>query len=101
MPLLAVPSVKLGVTVKPPATAWSSVAVKVIASPSSADASAIVSDAASSSRIVPVAMSVAITTAFADGGPSTSRRTVKVSSASPTASSVVGTVKVCVSPLLP
>ena len=36
------PSVKLGVTVKPPETALSSVTVKVIESPSLAEASAIV-----------------------------------------------------------
>ena len=40
--MVAVPSVKSGVTVKPPDTAWSSVTVKVIASPSAALASAIV-----------------------------------------------------------
>ena len=42
MPLAAVTSVKLGVTVSPPATASSSVTVKVIESPSPAEASAIV-----------------------------------------------------------
>ena len=54
MPFTAVPSVKLGVTLKPPTTALSSVAVKVIALPSAAEASVIVTFAASSSRIVPV-----------------------------------------------
>ena len=51
--------------------------------------------------MVPVAVSVAVTAAAADGGPSTVRLTVKVSSGSMTASSVVATVKVRVSPLSP
>ena len=60
MPSVAVPSVKLGVTVSPPDTALSSVTVNVIWSPSLADASAIVRAGVSSSRIVPVAVSLAV-----------------------------------------
>ena len=58
---------KPGVTVKPSATALSSVAVKVIASPSAADASAIVTVAASSSMIVPVAGPSTVTPAGTGG----------------------------------
>ena len=98
MPFVAVPSVKLGATVSPPGTALSSVTMKVIESPSLADASAIVNAAASSSLIVPVAMSVALTVSSV---PETARLIVKVSSGSLAASSVVATVKVCVSPAVP
>ena len=42
MPFVAVPSVKPGVTVRPPGTARSRVTLKVSASPSVAEASAIV-----------------------------------------------------------
>ena len=99
MPLVAVTSVKLGVTVRPPGTALSSVTVNVIASPSSADASAIVTaGAASSSVIVPVAVSAVVT---GNDVPETLRRTVNVSSGSASASSVVTTVNVCVSPAVP
>ena len=80
MPSVAVPSVKLGVTVKPVSTALFSFTVKVIESPSSADASAIVTSAGrSSSSIMPVAVSVALTVADV---PETDRLTVNVSSAS-------------------
>ena len=96
MPFAAVPSVKLGVTVRPPVTALSSVTVKVIASPSSAAASAIVTAAPSSSRIVPVAISVVFTDVLEAVKP-----TVNVSSGSRWESSVVATVKVCVSPCVP
>ena len=73
--------------------------MKVIASPSSADASAIVSvGSRRSSKIVPVAVSVAVTVT---GVPETVRPTVKVSEASATLSPVVATVKVCVSPAAP
>ena len=80
MPLVAVPSVKLGVTVKPVSAAWFNSTVKVIESPSSADASSIVTFAGrSSSSIIPVAVSVARTVADV---PETDSRTVNVSSAS-------------------
>ena len=97
------PSVKEGVTVRPPCTAWFSVTVKVIATPSSALASAMVTVAPvpvvpSSSRMVPVAVDAAVTVSEA---PETLRPTTNVSSASTTASSVVGTVNVCVSPAVP
>ena len=54
--------------------------------------------AASSLSIVPVPVSVAVTP---EGALDTDRPTVKVSSASNTASSVVETVKVFVSPFVP
>ena len=93
-------SVKLGVTVSPPVTALSSVTVNVIWSPSLADASAIVTAASapSSSVIVPVASSVAVTVAVASD---TARPTVNVSWCSLSVSSVVETVNVCVSPAVP
>ena len=79
--------------------ALSSVTVKVIESPSLADASAIVSVGGRlSSKIVPVAVSVAVTVTDVS---ETVRPTVKVSAVSATASSVVATVKVCVSPRVP
>ena len=98
MPLVAVPSVKLGVTVKPPETALSRVTVKLIESPSLAEASAMVTAGWSSLVIVPVAVSVAVTVAVA---PDTARLTVKVSSGSTAVSSVVVTVKLWVSPAVP
>ena len=98
MPLVAVPSVKLGVTVKPPETALSRVTVKLIESPSLAEASAMVTAGSSSLVIVPVAVSVASTAAEVSD---TARPTVKVSSASSAVSSVVETVNVCVSPSVP
>ena len=89
---------KRGVTVRPPATALSSVTVNVIKSPSSADASATVNAGAGSSlTIVPVA-GVAVT---ASDVPETLRLTVKVSSGSWTASSVVSTSRVFDSPAVP
>ena len=96
--MVAVPSLKLGVTVSPPDTALSSVTVKVRESPSAALSSAIVTAGVSSSVIVPVDLSVAVTVVSV---PETSRPTVNVSSSSTSPSSVVATVKVCVSPLLP
>ena len=98
MPSLAVPSVKLGVTVKPSGTALSSETVNVIASPSSALASAIVTVALSSLVIVPVAVEVAVTSWVV---PETAKPTVKVSSSSISSSSLVETVNVCVSPAVP
>ena len=95
---MAVTSVKLGVTFSPPATALSSVTVKLSESPSLAEASAMVTAALSSLVIVPVAVSVAVTVTEV---PDTARPTVKVSSASTTASWVVETVKVSVSPAVP
>ena len=83
---------------KPPVIALSRVTVKVIASPSLAEESSIVTAGASSSRIVPVAVSVAVTVSCA---PETVRFTVNVSSDSASLSSVVATVKVCVSPTVP
>ena len=98
---MAVPSVKPGVTVRPPATALSSVTVNDIDSPSAAEASATVTagpgGAASSLTIVPVA-GVAVT---ASDVPETLRLTVKVSSGSWTASSVVSTSRVFDSPAVP
>ncbi len=96
MPFVAVPSVKLGVTVKPPSTALSSFRVNVILSPSSATAAPIVTAAVSSSKIVPVTVSGAVTVSV----DSVLRLTVNVSSASAMASSVVATVRV-VWPALP
>ena len=99
MPLVAVPPLKLGVTVSPPPTALSSVTVKVMDSPSSAEASSMVTAALPSSLLmVPVAVSVAVTL---DVVPETVRPTVKVSLASTAASSVVATVKLWVSPADP
>ena len=73
--------------------------MKVIESPSAADASAIVMEGAtSSSMIVPVAVSVAVTVAVV---PDTARLTVNVSFDSTVESSVVATVKLCVSPAVP
>ena len=89
---------KEGVTVRPPDTALSSVTVKVIASPSLAEASAMVTAALSSSVMVPLAVSVAVTVAVV---PDTARPTVNVSFGSTSVSSVVATVKVCVSPAVP
>ena len=94
---------KLGVTVSPPATALSSVTVKVIASPSLAEASSIVTAGVLlpclwALMIVPVAVSVAVT---CNDVPETVMLTVKVSSSSSSASSAVATVKVCVSPAVP
>ena len=94
------PSVKRGVTVSPPGTALSSVTVNSIPSPSSAEASSMVTAGGtwSSSVIVPVAVPVAVTVAEV---PDTLRATVKVSSDSSSLSSLVATVKVCVSPAVP
>ena len=98
MPLVAVPSVKLGVTLKPSHTGLSSLTVNDSWSPSSADASVIVTaGAVSSSKIVPVAV-LAVT---ASEVPVTDRLTVKVSSDSSSVSWVVATEKVCVSPAFP
>ena len=72
--------------------------MKEIDSPSDALASPIVTSALSSSLIVPVPVSVAVTP---DGALDTARSTWKVSSASSTASPVVDTVKVSVSPAVP
>ncbi len=94
------PSVWLGVTEKGPDVALSSVTVNSIPSPSSAEASSMVTAGGtwSSSVIVPVAVPVAVTVAEV---PDTLRATVKVSSDSSTLSSVVATVKGCVSPAVP
>ena len=91
---------KLGVTVRPPDTASSSVTVNVICSPSADDASSIVTVATAPSSLViaPVAVSVALTGACV---PETARLTANVSSTSASASSVVATVNVCVSPAVP
>ena len=98
MPAVAVTSVKPGVTVSPPDTALSSVTVTVMAPPSLPFASSIVTAGSlSSSRIVPVAVDVST----ASEVPETARPTVKVSSASTSASSVVATVNFCVSPAVP
>ena len=95
---MAVPSVKLGVTVRPPDTAAFSVTVNVIVSPSEALASAIVTAGLSSLVMVPVAVEVAVTLWVV---PETARPTVKVSSPSTSASSVVETSNVCVSLAVP
>ena len=92
---------KLGVTVKPPANALFSVTVKVISLPSAAIASAVVTpvgSSTSSSVIVPVALSIAVTVSSV---PETARLTVKVSSGSLAVSSVVATVKVFSSAAVP
>ena len=93
-------SVKLGVTVRPPDTALSSVTVKLNESPSLAETSAMVTAASAPSSlvIVPVAVSVAVTVAVV---PDTARPTVNVSWCSLSVSSVVATVKLCVSPAVP
>ena len=98
MPSAALTSVKDGVTLSPPCTALSSVTVKVIFSPSDAFASFTLTAALSSLSMVPVPVSVAVTLSDV---PETVRPTVKVSSASSTASSVVETVKVWVSLAVP
>ena len=74
--------------------------MKVSASPSSAAASSMVTAASapSSLLIVPVAVSVAVTVAEVSV---TARLTVKVSWCSFVVSSVVDTVKLCVSPAVP
>ena len=72
--------------------------MKAIASPSSPEASSIVTAAESSSVTVPVAVSVARTVWEV---PETRRLTVKVSSYSASSSSVVETVNVRVSLALP
>ena len=61
MPFLAVPSLKLGVTVSPPDTALSSLTVKVSGAPSLADASVIVT---SRGTAVTVIVNVSVTAAF-------------------------------------
>ena len=92
-------SVKLGVTVNPPDTALSSVTVNVITPPSpTIESSIVTAGSLSSSRIFPVAVSVAVTVFDV---PETVRPTVKVSSDSSSASSVVATVKVFVSSFVP
>ena len=99
---MAVPSVKLGVTVNPPCTALSSVTVKVMSLPSLALASLIVTVALSAlspaSLMVPAPVSLAVTPL---GASDTLSPTVKVSGCSNTSSSVVETVKVCVSLAVP
>ena len=72
--------------------------MKVTDSPSSALLSSTVTAALSSSVTVPVPVSVAV---IPDGASETVRPTVKVSSASRIASSVVETVNVFVSPFVP
>ena len=90
---------KPGVTVRPPWTALLRVTVNVSVSPSRADASPTVTAALpSSSVIVPVPVSVAVTVSVV---PDTARLTVNVSSLSTTASSVVATLNVFVSPAVP
>ena len=94
------PLVKLGVTLKLPDTALSSVTVNVIESPSAADTSSIVTAAGAPSSLVmvPVAVSLAVTSTVVS---ETARPTVKVSFSSAFVSSVVATVKVLVSPAVP
>ena len=100
MPSVAVTSVKFGVTVSPPDTAWSSVTVKVSEPPSPAVASETVTAASAPSSfvIVPVAVSVDVTSVEV---PDTARPTVNVSWCSLAVSSVVETVKLWVSPAVP
>ena len=95
---MAVPSAKLGVTVKPPCTALSRDTRIEIAVPSRLDADATATTAASSSSIVPVAVSVAVTVSDV---PETVSPTVNVSSASTTSSPAVATVKLFFSPAVP
>ena len=98
MPFVAVTSVKLGVTVRPPDTGLSRVTVNVMAPPSLPFASSIVTAGGlSSSTIVAVAEDVATVSEV----PETVRPTVKVSSDSRRVSSVVATVKVCDSSAAP
>ena len=73
MPLVAVPPVKLGVTVSPPDTALSNVTVKVIDSPSAAEASAMVR-----ARAAGGAVTVIVNVAVADRPPSSTARIVTV-----------------------
>ena len=102
MPFVAVPSVKLGVTLRPPDTREDSATVNVSVSPSAADTSAIVTSGTmtpvSLSRILPVPVSVAVTVSVV---PETVRLTVNVSSSSGLSSSGSATVKVRVSPHVP
>ena len=100
MPSTALTSVNDGVTVSPPCTAAPRVTVKVMPSPSSALASFTVTTAPSSLLMVPVPVSVAVTVVPV-GASEAVRLTVKVSFASTTVSSVVSTVNVFVSPLVP
>ena len=94
MPFVAVPSVKVGVTVSPRGTALSSVSVNIIRSPSVAEASVtLTAGGPSSSRIVPVAVATCVPDALS--------LMVKVSSSSSSSSSIVATVKVFVSPAVP
>ena len=72
--------------------------VKVIASPSDALASLMVTVAPSSSFMVPVPVSVEVMLSVV---PETDKPTVKVSAPSTCVSSVVDTVKVSVSPTVP
>ena len=79
------------------------ITVTVVSAPSSAiqngDTDSVTpDDGVSSSRIVPVAVDVAVTLVAA---PETLRPTVKVSSSSFSESSVVATANVCVSPAVP
>ena len=107
MPFVAVTLVKLGVTVSPPETALPSVTVNVIGSPSSAEASAIVTSggAGSSLTIVPIAwssvtMSAGLTPLLNKpvlGIEETPRLRLNVSSASKSESSMVATETVCAS----
>ena len=95
MPLVAVPSVKVGVTVSPRGTALSSVSVNIIRSPSVAEASLTVTDGGPSlSTIVPVAVATCVPDVW-------SSLTVKVSFSSSSLSPIVATVKVFVSPAVP
>ena len=91
---------KLGVTVSPPDTALSSVTVNVIESPSSARSHRRWSPPVRRRpRSSPVAVSVAVNRP--PSSPRPSAPTVNVSSASESVSSVVETVKLCVSPAVP
>ena len=96
--MVAVPSVKVGVTVRPPATALSKVTVKGMDLPSVALPPTMVRVALSSLLIVPVAVEVAVTLWVV---PEILKPTVNVSSASISSSSLVETLKLCVSPAVP
>ena len=85
---------------RPPCTAADSVTVNVMLSPSSALASFTVTVALSSLLMVPVPVALAVMSSVSVVS-ETLRPTVKVSSPSTMASSVVDTVKVLVSPLVP
>ena len=106
MPFVAVTSVKLGVTVRPPGTTLSSVTVNASEPPSLASASATVRIGVSSSLIVPVPATTAIASpspVYHHHGSDCERvsPTVRVSASSGIESSFVQIEKCFFSPAVP